>query len=78
MEVSVHLEVMEQGRTNFVYCVANGKVFTNAYQEKGAGYYLIILHTGGLFATMYAHMQNKSSLKNGSDVYKGDIIGRVG
>jgi len=70
--------LMQKGRTNFVYCVANGKVFTNAYQEKGAGYYLIILHTGGLFATMYAHMQNKSSLKNGSDVYKGDVIGRVG
>ena len=69
---------MQKGRTNFIYCVANGKVFANNYQEKGAGYYLIILHAGGLFATMYAHMQNKSSLKNGSEVYKGDIIGRVG
>jgi murein DD-endopeptidase MepM/ murein hydrolase activator NlpD len=55
-----------------------GQVKVNAYQDSGAGYY-VVLH-GALTGTdsVYMHLQRPSWAPTGTTVYAGQQIGRVG
>lgn len=59
-----------------VYAVANGTVKTNTY-SLGGGYYVVLSHSDGSYS-YYGHLKEKSSLKIGSSVNIGEIVGYVG
>lgn len=58
---------------------AQGGVVTTVGKNKNHsyGYYVIISHGNGI-STLYAHMKNVASVKEGETVKKGQLIGYVG
>lgn len=60
-----------------IKAAASGSVLTNAYDPGGAGYYITLRHSGGLY-TKYFHMVRRSNLRIGSNVGAGEVIGQVG
>jgi len=62
-----------------VVAARGGRVYWNAYQASGAGYYVVInvAGTGGQ-SHAYMHLTKKSPLKKGQFVYTGQKIGTVG
>jgi murein DD-endopeptidase MepM/ murein hydrolase activator NlpD len=62
-----------------VVAARGGRVYWNAYQAGGAGYYVVInvAGTGGQ-SHAYMHLTKKSPLKKGQFVYTGQKIGTVG
>lgn len=69
-----------------IYAVADGTVAivatdtNDAGQVKGYGNYIRIRHgsNGRLWDSFYAHMREKSTLKNGATVKKGQLLGYSG
>jgi murein DD-endopeptidase MepM/ murein hydrolase activator NlpD len=72
-----------QGQDVFAPCGARllsaqaGRITTKAYQGSGAGYYLVVKGTDG-YDYVYMHMQKASWAANGTKLYAGQQIGRVG
>lgn len=60
----------------FIYAVADGTIYTNAYADK-SGNYVVIQHDDGTYS-YYGHMLSKSSYSVGTKVSAGTIIGCVG
>lgn len=56
---------------------ANGGVVTDVGYSSVYGNYIQISHGNG-YATFYAHMKKKSTLKEGAKVSRGQVIGYVG
>jgi murein DD-endopeptidase MepM/ murein hydrolase activator NlpD len=61
-----------------LYVAETGTVSTNAYQASGAGYYVVI--HGALTGTdfVYMHLKHASWASEGTGVYAGQQIGKVG
>ena len=59
-----------------VYAPANGTVLKTSYQRGGAGYYIIIKHTGG-YSTVYMHL-SKALVRTGQQVSQGQVIALSG
>jgi murein DD-endopeptidase MepM/ murein hydrolase activator NlpD len=61
-----------------LYVSETGTVSTNAYQASGAGYYVVI--HGAVTGTdfVYMHLQHASWAEEGTSVYAGQQIGKVG
>lgn len=59
-----------------VYAVADGKVYQNN-NHTGGGYNLVIKHNDGSYS-YYGHLYKRSSLKVGTKVKCGDLIGYSG
>ena len=78
-EVHRGIDLVPTGGDDNIYAVADGVVITNTYDDS-AGNFVTILHQIGesTYYTQYMHMQNLSDLKEGQNVLKGDIIGKVG
>jgi murein DD-endopeptidase MepM/ murein hydrolase activator NlpD len=60
---------------------SQGKIVNEKWVSTGFGNLLVVGHklsNGEIIASVYAHLQQKSSFVPGSSVNKGDIIGRVG
>lgn len=60
-----------------VYATANAVVEFAGYNNHGYGYSIILVHNFG-FKTVFAHLSNKSVVKVGQFVKKGDLIGYSG
>lgn len=60
-----------------IRAVTAGTVYLKAFERKGAGYYVLLKHPGGIY-TLYAHMPSPSPLAIGAAVVAGQTIGRVG
>lgn len=62
-----------------IYAIADGKVSTSTYDEKGCGNYVDILHNinGNQIGTRSCHMSERL-VNEGDTVTKGQIIGLVG
>lgn len=60
-----------------VYATANAVVEFAGYNNYGYGYSIILVHNFG-FKTVFAHLSNKSVVKVGQFVKKGDLIGYSG
>lgn len=61
-----------------IYSAQGGVVTTVGRNKKHSyGYYVIISHGNGI-STLYAHMKNVASVKEGETVKKGQLIGYVG
>ena len=63
-------------RWGSVYASDGGKVAKNYYDRVG-GYVVIINHQNGYYS-WYGHMREKSPLKVGDKVAKGQMIGKIG
>ena len=59
-----------------IYATGNGVVLKSTYARGGYGRYVVIEHGYG-YRTLYAHM-NKSYVKKGQVITRGDTIGTVG
>ena len=61
-----------------LYAVEAGTITTNAYQVSGAGNYIVIkgAYSGG--SHVYMHMQKPSWAEEGTKVYPGQQLGKVG
>lgn len=60
-----------------IYATANAVVEFAGYNNHGYGYSIILVHNFG-FKTVFAHLSNKSVVKVGQFVKKGDLIGYSG
>jgi conjugal transfer mating pair stabilization protein TraG len=60
-----------------IKAAASGVVLTNSYEGGGAGNYVTLKHSGGLY-TKYFHMVRRSDLPTGTNVTGGQVIGYVG
>jgi murein DD-endopeptidase MepM/ murein hydrolase activator NlpD len=58
--------------------VQSGKVMTRAYQASGAGYYIVIRSTVTGIDSVYMHMTKNSWAAEGTTIYTGQVIGKVG
>lgn len=58
------------------YAAAEGYVWSNSYDSLG-GYYVILDHKNGLY-TYYGHFREKSAVKVGQHIAKGQMIGKIG
>jgi murein DD-endopeptidase MepM/ murein hydrolase activator NlpD len=61
-----------------LYATEAGTVTTKAYQASGAGYYLVIKGTYTGTSHVYMHMQKPSWAEEGTTLYPGQQIGKVG
>ena len=57
--------------------VKDGEVVANRYQENGYGNYIRTTNNDGTYSD-YAHMTERSPLKQGDKVSQGDEIAKVG
>ena len=74
-----HQAIDLQNRYNWwdnVYASDAGVVIRNSYDSAG-GYWLVIDHQNG-YLTYYGHFREKSPLKVGTYVTKGQMIGKIG
>ena len=61
-----------------LYATEAATVTTKAYQASGAGYYLVIQGTYSGTSHVYMHMQQPSWAEEGTTLYPGQQIGKVG
>lgn len=62
-----------------ILAAGDGVVIAKRTHSGGYGKHVIIRHSGGTYETLYAHMSRfPSSLRVGSQVRQGDVIGYVG
>ncbi len=59
-----------------VYAADRGEVVSNTYNSIG-GYYMIIDHNNG-YETYYGHMSSPGYMPVGTNVEKGEVIGKIG
>ena len=64
------------GPNQAVYAIYDGTIITNSYASD-AGNYVAIRHDNG-DVSRYLHLENKSDLKVGDRVQKGEYIGNMG
>lgn len=60
-----------------VYATADGEVVILEDSTKGSSGIYIIINHGGIFSTMYSHLSERL-VKDGQEIKRGDIIGKVG
>lgn len=76
-------DIVGKGKGCEILAIANGKIKAKAYQQGGAGNYIIIdhgdlFHTGQNITTSYFHMKDPSPFNVGDNVKAGDVIGNQG